>query len=194
MVSMKTWLITDTHFNHMKLLEYGRPADFEQRIFDSCVDKIRPGDLVIHLGDILIGKDSETHLRWVDPLVTGIGANWILVRGNHDKKSDTWYLERGWKFVCKEFVNEYFGTFIRFSHKPRPKPWKGHVGPDMNIHGHFHDSDHRKDESSMFYDYDYHKLLALEYEGYGPILLETFLEKYKENPGAASFPPFQKES
>lgn len=30
---MKIWLITDTHFGHDMLIQYGRPTDFTERIF-----------------------------------------------------------------------------------------------------------------------------------------------------------------
>ena len=166
---MKIYLITDTHFNHKKLIEYGRPEDFDDLLYKGL--KELPLDcLLIHLGDICIGNDEAVH-RHINQ-ATGSLIKKILVRGNHDKKSNNWYLEHGWDFVCEQFSDTYFGKKILFSHIP--VAWDGYY--DLNIHGHFHDSDHRRHEKElMAIKNGYQKLLALEYTDYKPILLEKFI-------------------
>ncbi len=168
---MKTFLITDTHFNHAKVIEYcDRPLDFEERILKNCLDMIKEDDTLIHLGDICIGNDKESHAKYIEP----IKGTKILVRGNHDKRSDNWYLNHGWDFVCDSFTGTYFGKKVLFSHTPQID--KGDF--DLNIHGHLHNKLYRiqYDGGEMNMEFarrltDKHKLLSIEYADYKPFLL-----------------------
>jgi len=169
----KIWLITDTHFGHDKMVEYcGRPKDHSYLILNNLEKAIKPGDTLIHLGDFCIGED-EKWMRYFHELT--VAAKTILVRGNHDHKSDNWYITHGFDAVVESFVNTYFGKKILFSHIPQKKQ----EGIDFNVHGHFHNADHRRTEPELqaLYDHDYHKLLAIENTGLQPVLLETFLSR-----------------
>ena len=132
---MKIWLTTDTHFGHDKLVEFGRPVDFEVRI-SRGLQQIPAGDMLIHLGDVNMGEDAVWHAHLMSKLK---GLKTILVKGNHDNKSDKWYYEHGWDFVCQNYTNFYKKKRILFSHRPQPD---GKY--DINIHGHFHDAEHRR--------------------------------------------------
>jgi calcineurin-like phosphoesterase family protein len=177
---MKYWIITDTHFGHRKMEEYcGRPANFEELIFKG-LKQIQPDDVVIHLGDFCIGEDEKWHNAWNSALFAN---KKILVRGNHDKKSDTWYYSHGWHSVVDSFSIHYLGNFITFSHIPI----KGIQ--NKNIHGHFHNNLHRllegkyvvegekerndKDFPLELYNKNIYKLLAIEDTNYKPVLLDT---------------------
>lgn len=169
---MRFWLITDTHFNHAdKMKEYcDRPDDYEKKIWDS-LDKIPQTDILIHLGDITIGKDKDVH----DKISQYRFRKW-LVRGNHDRKSDTWYLTHGWDFVCESFDMEFRHLKLTFSHKPLAD-----TGFDFNIHGHFHNSDFRKNEEDLANLYTHkHRLIALEYSGYAPLSLSSYIDKLRQ--------------
>ena len=99
---MNIWLTTDTHFNHDKMLEYcDRPMGFEYIIYNNLAESVKEGDLLFHLGDVSFGKDEEMHQRFIQPLP----CNKVLVKGNHDKKSNSWYLDNGWDFVCDLFID-----------------------------------------------------------------------------------------
>lgn len=166
----KIWIITDTHFGHDKLIEYGRPIDFNDRILNSF-SMIKPGDMLIHLGDFCIGNDETWHKVYFKELT---GVKNILVRGNHDHKSNSWYLAAGWDMVCESFTFDMFGKKIMFSHYP--KAWDGYF--DVNIHGHFHDTDHRRFEPQFTKLLTaYNKLLAIERTDYQPVSLEKFISK-----------------
>ena len=164
---MKIYLTTDTHFGHKKLIEFGRPENFEEVIFNHL--KELPDDcLLIHLGDVGLGGDGEVHDKYIKPLK----MRKILVRGNHDRKSDSWYLEHGWDFVCERFENTYFGKKIMFSHIPV----RDNNFYDLNIHGHFHNSEHHTQEAYILAVMNNkHKLLALEHTYYKPVNLEKFI-------------------
>jgi len=160
--SMNIWLITDTHFGHEKIREYcGRPENFERIIFKYLVP-IPESDALIHLGDVCLGKEAEIHARYIEPLRC---RKW-LVRGNHDQRPNTWYLQHGWDFVCEEFGYVHTGKRILFSHTP--VNWDKSF--DVNIHGHSHNS-----EPSLPIASEHHILLAIEYTEYKPVTLASLL-------------------
>jgi calcineurin-like phosphoesterase family protein len=164
---MTIYIITDTHFGHDMLRDTAlRPADFEERIWKNLL-AMKEDDLLIHLGDVCMGNDSY----WHNLIVKHIKARMVLVRGNHDSKSDTWYYEHSWDFVCDSFSLDKFGKKILFSHEPVPNH-----GLDVNIHGHWHNNDHRiQPEFKEWYN-DSYKLLALEDIDYKPVNLQKFLK------------------
>lgn len=164
---MKIWLTTDTHFGHDKLVEYaGRPEGFSVLIYKNLKAALHPSHMLIHLGDIGIGKDAEYHAAFIETLP----SRKVLVRGNHDRKSNAWYLDHGWDFVCERFTDTYFGKRILFSHMPV----KDDGFYDVNIHGHFHNSDFRVAQELAVKN-DKQKLLALEYTDLKPVRLDDFL-------------------
>lgn len=175
---MNYWLISDTHFNHTKLEEWGgRSGDWQQHIWNG-IKEIPRGDTLLHLGDICIGADAQIH----DSLfVTGpgaaIGLRNILIRGNHDKKGLSWYTEHGWDFVCEGIFLKFEGKGILFSHKPQPR---GFDNFDYNIHGHTHGNMHRSEEYNDFYSKDYHIDISPELVGYKPVRLDTLLKLKKK--------------
>jgi len=141
--------------------EIGRPENFGEIILKSL--KQLPKDCVlVHLGDFCIGNDELHHKAFMDIL----DCRKVLVRGNHDKKSNTWYLEHGWDFVCESFYDTVCGQKIVFTHAPIG--WDGVAA--MNIHGHLHNCSHRDIKTLSF-----NRLLALELHGYKPQPLEKFI-------------------
>jgi len=174
---MKYWIITDTHFGHDSptspmITQCGRPDGFSQKILINLNRTKQCPDILIHLGDICFGREEYWHNelnKWV------CGKKW-LIRGNHDKKSDTWYLEHGWDFVAEWIWIVKFGKNILLSHKPIAD-----CGYDLNIHGHFHNADHRRWEPELVaIRNDKQILLALETLNYMPINLQTVIEQAGE--------------
>lgn len=159
---MKVYAISDTHFNHKKLVEYGRPENFEELILVSL--SRLTGDLLIHCGDFCIGANIESHKKFME--ATKGFKKKILVRGNHDPQSDFWYTSHGWDFVCDSFVNEYFGKKYIFTHIPVPATDKFY----KNIHGHMHGNKHRDVED---YSENFHFDLAPEIRDYRPVDIST---------------------
>ena len=166
---MKIYLTTDTHFGHYKLIEYGRPKNFEELIWNGL--KNLPEDcLLIHLGDIGFTGSQEVHDKYIKPLK----CKKILVRGNHDHKSDSWYMRNGWDFVCNRFEARYFGKKILFSHIPV----KDNNFYDLNIHGHFHNSDHHLEEAFIVAVRNKkQRLISLERTNYQPVNLLDLINK-----------------
>lgn len=157
------WLITDMHINHDKMLKVGRPADYVERMISQCARMVRPQDTLINLGDVIFYHSSQ-----LVGLMARIPGRKILVRGNHDKKSNTWFERNGFDFVADAIV---LGSVV-LSHKPLL------VFPDgvqHNIHGHFHDNDHRSADVGDWYDPRKHFKLAVEETDYAPVRMDQLL-------------------
>jgi calcineurin-like phosphoesterase family protein len=173
---MNYWLISDTHFNHERLTEWGgRSGDWQEQILNG-LREIPANDALIHLGDFCIGKDAEMQLQFLEALKrpdADIDVRAILVRGNHDKKGLRWYTDVGWDFVCDGIELIYHGNYLHFTHRPsRPTP---HAM--CNIHGHTHGNMHRSEEYNDFYDPAYHLDISPELRGFKPLRLDTLLKK-----------------
>lgn len=154
----KTWIITDTHFNHAAMVTKGwRPADYQERIIRNCQQMINPQDRVIHLGDVIIGRNGT-----LGDIMVQLPGRWALVRGNHDHESGDWYMRKGFIYACQGIM--YGGVW--FSHAPSlTLP----TGAKLNVHGHLHDGVHRGSSIP-----DHCKLLALEATDYKPVQFEEF--------------------
>jgi calcineurin-like phosphoesterase family protein len=169
---MHFWLTTDTHCGHYKLTEENiRPVGFEDKIFKGLGRVIQEGDVFIHLGDISFYKDAE----WNEKFKNLPCKRWLTM-GNHDKRGFSWYLSHGWDFVGNSITIEHFGYKILFSHIPQKDS-----GYDINIHGHFHNTDHRKYEPEISAILtNKHVLLALENNSYQPWNLMSVIETFKK--------------
>lgn len=163
---------TDTHLNHERIKQFGRPDDFEERIRREHRSIIKSGDIVIHLGDVCIHDPYEAHQRLFREIFPS-GITTVLVRGNHDNKSYGWYTDRGWDIVVEALHIKCAGKRVLLTHKPAYKQEK----IDINVHGHTHGNTHRNIEHDVFYDPTYHKEVALENTGYKPIILEKWIQQ-----------------
>lgn len=123
-MTKQTWVITDTHFYHAAMVYLcHRPDDFGEQIIANWKRLVQPEDTVIHLGDV----------AWKDITINKLPGRKILVRGNHDSKTDTWYMENGFDFVCNSFTLNRYGVNALFTHKPEL-----FHSYDINICGHTH--------------------------------------------------------
>lgn len=163
---MNYWLISDTHFNHTRLEEWGgRLGDWQDKLWAS-LEAIPEGDTLIHLGDICIGNDLEVHFKIKD-----LKCKKILVLGNHDKKSDSWYMSNGWDFVCESLELVFQGYYLWLSHRPRPPIF--HY--NYNIHGHTHGNLHRSEEYVSYYDKEFHLDISPELTGFRALSLKSLV-------------------
>lgn len=167
---MNYWLISDTHFNHEKLTEWGGRSGDWQRQLEEALFKLPQKDVLIHLGDICIGKDEEVHKQIIALLPP---YRKILVRGNHDGKGVQWYSDHGWDFVVDGIELLYQGHYLHLTHRPaRPQG-----NTTWNIHGHTHGNMHRSEEYNDFYSKDYHIDISPELVGFKPVRLDLLLRK-----------------
>lgn len=167
---MNYWIISDTHFNHSKLEEWGgRSGDWQEKLWKG-LNEIPETDSLIHLGDICIGNDLEIHEK-----ISNLKCKKILVLGNHDKKSKQWYSQHGWDFVCDGLEMIYLGHYLHLTHRPTRQQGNN----TFNIHGHTHGNLHRDEEFHDFYSKEYNKDISPEIVGYYPLRLDTFIKQLK---------------
>jgi len=165
------WITSDTHFGHTKLVadEY-RDYGFEDDILNSIKNVIRsPQDVFIHLGDVALYEEDYWHQRLMDSIPLGV-KRWLIL-GNHDKKTISWYLERGWDFVGESLTLSMFGVKVVFSHIPKTL----HKYEDVNIHGHLHDGSYRADTVAP-----HHCCVHVENKP-GPFNLRHLIEGHRNN-------------
>jgi len=183
------WVITDCHFGHRFMEKCcGRPKDFEEIILQNLRRRVMRDDVLINLGDYIWPDRSRWNRQY---MAATLGCRHWFVRGNHDWEPDQWYLDNGFDMVCEELKIKRFGKEILFSHKPMIDPETKidiRFGPettqltifryDINIHGHFHNNDHRKYEPELVSIHnDRQHLLALENVNYEPIKLEKIINE-----------------
>lgn len=157
-MSRKTWIVTDTHWNHKGVYEWcSRPNDFDRRLENNWISSVKKWDTVIHLGDVTFGSSKDLYYR-----LRRLPGIKILVRGNHDKShSDSWFKDVGFSHVCDSIRQ---GSIL-LSHKPQKLLEEGEVS--MNIHGHFHNADHQIWEPEIVSVIENrHYLLSIEYTNY----------------------------
>lgn len=151
---MKIYITTDNHFGHKEIVSYcGRPENYEELILKNIRKTVNEDDIIINLGDFAF-KNKESWLsKYLE--ATGLCKNW-LIRGNHDDKPASWFLQKGFDF-CGDYIElEYKGIKIAFSHAPIDNP------KILTFHGHWHNVTWRKDEFKG--NYTNNVLLALEDE------------------------------
>ena len=176
---MKTWIITDTHLGHKKMVEYeGRPENHSEIILQNLRKYVKSGDTLIHLGDICIGNDEAWHFDIAGYLPNNVFR--VLVVGNHDKKSYSWYKNHGWNVVCDSMSIKHNGTMVLLTHRPVQKSrcvYFDYGGPVKNLHGHCHGNSHRDSEiPAGSYDPLFNYDCALETHDYKPLNLDNLLK------------------
>ena len=129
---MKRYVISDTHFNHSRILEYcQRPFDDVEQMNEVIINNwnkvINEDDIVYVLGDFCFG--NKTMLK---EIVSSLKGRKILVLGNHDNLTKSAYYEAGFETVTKSPII-VDSDFILSHH-----PIQGDLGKFYNIHGHRH--------------------------------------------------------
>jgi calcineurin-like phosphoesterase family protein len=160
---MKIWLITDTHYGHQNIKKYcGRPDNFEELIIENLKKMVSGDDMLIHLGDVYMGKEGE---KWLERQAAEILAVQYLVLGNHDKASKTKYLHWFDGVFDSLSIN---GTYL--SHHgvaTLPSDCRNQV------YGHHHNS--VLPENVAKWENSYR--LSVEHEEYKPVLLDTIVNR-----------------
>ena len=88
----KTFVISDTHFNHDLILTFkdyiGKPVrefdsveQMNECMMDNWVSVVKPEDTIIHLGDVLFG---ENKVDWLEANFAKLPGKKHLILGNHD--------------------------------------------------------------------------------------------------------------
>lgn len=174
------FLVSDTHFGHAgvcrflrddgsKLRPWEDPAEMDEAMVAAWNDRVRLGDKVYHLGDVVINRRS---LKILDRL----NGDKVLIRGNHDifKLED-----------YTPYFRDVRGCHVMngmiLSHIPVHEESLGRFG--VNIHGHLHYQRVKKDG---MIDPRYH-CVCVEHTDYAPILFEDVIKRITSEGGVVGF-------
>lgn len=133
---MKVWLISDPHFYHARIIEYAqRPfhnlEQMHEYILEMWNKHVGKEDLVFVLGDWYFPTKAD---QAAGVFFSKFNGSKVLLKGNHDTKSNTHYMERCYfDGVITVFNVELVRSRVILSHMPLipPEGW-------LNIHGHTH--------------------------------------------------------
>jgi calcineurin-like phosphoesterase family protein len=148
------FVISDTHFGHTNIwAKFKRPDGKPTRPFTSNEEmdetmierwnaKVKPGDTVYHLGDVVINQKS-LHL------VSRLNGRKILVRGNHDIFKDKQYADVGFEQIhgVRVFVDKFILSHIPLHPDCVTERFK------VNVHGHLHANEIMRTRTNMVHGY-----------------------------------------
>jgi calcineurin-like phosphoesterase family protein len=102
----KVWFTSDQHFLHDNIIKLcNRPEDHLEVIFNNYNQLIDDDDYVFHLGDISFRDDLyKDGKQFVREVCLGLKGRKVLIKGNHDKYSDEWYMNSGFNKVVSQYL------------------------------------------------------------------------------------------
>lgn len=165
------WVISDTHFFHKNILKFtdnngelirGKLFDTAEQMNEHMLDRwnevVKPGDIVYHLGDVMMGPKEDFKSFW--PKLNGSKR---LIVGNHD---DIPFLSSGGFFKKVQMWRMFPDMGLLFTHVPIHESglYRHGKGEMMkNVHGHIH---HNLSPT------EHHQNVSVEAIDYTPIHIE----------------------
>lgn len=105
------YFTADLHLFHRNIRRWYPDREDENTIIQIWNSQVRSDDIVYVLGDLTFGSHEQTHRT-----TSSLNGRIILVRGNHDRRSPTWYRRLGIEVVRGPIVIE---PRLVLSHYPR---------------------------------------------------------------------------
>lgn len=172
------FVIGDNHFNHWNINKYcGRGYKDLPSMNNDMVKRwnkiVRPKDLVIHVGDIVFTKGES---QKVADVIKKLNGRIILIKGNHDRKSYSWYLANGIDFLCERMIWEYNKKKVLFIHSPHDITYNDYRTCKYIVHGHSHDKGqfvHKRKQCQIVN-------VSVEHINYTPMNLVTLLNRLQQ--------------
>jgi len=171
------YVISDNHFNHWNINKYCNRkfknlGEMNNTMIRRWNNTIREEDLVINLGDIVFTQGKS---RNIFKIIKHLNGRKILVKGNHDRKSYSWYLTHGFDFICEKFYWYYNSKKILFIHDSHKAELHDLRKCDYIIHGHTHQKGKmvRRRKNCTLIN------VSVEQIHYTPLLLIKLLHKIK---------------
>lgn len=136
---MNNWIISDTHCGHENIIKYcNRPyknaAHMDEDLVQRWNNRVKPGDIVYHLGDVGMNKGDE----YLPKIIARLNGKKILILGNHDKSAKR-MMEFGFDFACEAITMIPDGVQRTVYMVHRPQKFLP-LGVDYVLHGHIHNS------------------------------------------------------
>ena len=171
---MRIYMISDTHFNHKKIIEYcKRPFKDIKEMNDTIINNwnkiVKKDDVVYHLGDFFLGSKYD-----LKDIVDKLNGKIYLIRGNHDRLTAKSYEDCGIKELKNApiIMDDYK---IVLSHSPIPDTMikNGYI----NIHGHIHQKRIEEIYDNTLFDKNKHINVSCDMIKFKPISLKTILKR-----------------
>jgi calcineurin-like phosphoesterase family protein len=126
---------------------------------------VSPDEPVLHLGDFAFGRKANFEL-----LTSVLNGRLILIRGNHDRLSRTYYEAHGVTLFVEPLQIEYLDHLqLIFSHRPIVPLPEGVI----NLHGHIHNNPPPQEGSTLGPNYIN---MCVEVREYRPWRLQDVLK------------------
>lgn len=125
---MKTFFISDTHFNHKRMVEWRHMNSVEEMnelIISNWNSVVQPDDFVYHLGDVDVGNIKD----YKNNIAPRLNGNILYIKGNHDSRKN---LTRN-----THLIMDVSGYEIELVHNPSARTGC----TDYVIHGHIHNNE-----------------------------------------------------
>lgn len=188
------FLVSDTHFGHWgvcrflredgvtKLRPWNDPAEMDEAMVKAWNERVRPGDKVYHLGDVVINRRAL-------PILSRLNGDKVLIKGNHD----IFKLEEYTPYF-RDIRSYHVMNGLILSHVPVHEASLGRFG--TNIHGHLHANRVKRavgfdaETGRVVYggeiDTRYHNV-CVENTDFAPILFEDVLKRIEAEGGTVGF-------
>ena len=165
---MTNWVTSDTHFFHKNVIKYcNRPfQDVDEMGLTMLYNwnyTVEKEDTVYFLGDWAFGNRKE-----LGELLLTLNGKIIMIRGNHDKQTVTWYKRYG---IAEVHGGEYweYEPNVLLSHRPYPTKF-----PRINIHGHIHNNLMEIGPKNLYAN------VCVEVTNYTPVDLDELIRSLRE--------------
>jgi len=177
--SFKSYLISDTHFRHGNIIPHAnRPFKSVEIMDDHLINNwnstVKQNDIVYVVGDFIWTQGSS---QLIKELIKKLNGRIILIMGNHDRKTVSFYLSNGIQFACNKFVGRFINKNVLFIHNPAEATSADIASSEYIIHGHLHG---RTPLISTRFGRKFINVSA-ENVNYTPINLETLLNRLTHN-------------
>jgi calcineurin-like phosphoesterase family protein len=98
---IETFFTADTHFGHKNVIPYcKRPYENVEEMNEDLIKRwnevVKPHDVVWHLGDFAFQNKEKTQ-----ETIARLNGHKVLLKGNHDGRTVTFYLDAGFAEVHK---------------------------------------------------------------------------------------------
>jgi calcineurin-like phosphoesterase family protein len=183
------FLVSDTHFGHAGVCRFTRadgvtklrpwtdPEEMDEAMVAAWNDRVRPGDKVYHLGDVVINRKAL-------PILSRLNGDKVLIRGNHDIFKDEDYSK-----YFRSLRGYHVMNGLILSHIPVHPESLGRFG--TNIHGHLHANRVMVPLATSGVtdriDTRYHCVCVEQTPDFAPILFEDVVERIQAEGGHVGF-------
>jgi len=158
--TLTDYVISDTHWYHNALIRTcGRPDNHTQLSIENWRKVVPPCATIYHLGDVILYKLPD-----LPDILRSLPGRKILVLGNHDCKTKTWYRRAGFEEVHDCLT---VGDLL-LTHRPSRYLPPGCV---LNLHGHVHTRDN-------YTRYPHSVPVVLEHLNYTPARIADLIAPY----------------